>query len=298
MTESVSFWQSWFMWRDAIIVAALCAAALSYLGVWIVLKRVVYVPLALSQVSSVGVVVAFFICSLLEGHRTSALFDPAWMSLVFGLVPAFYFAHPKGEGSNATVVAYLVSAASALLLAGFVRQDLHDVDSVLFGSAVLVETIQIVYVGLAVLALGLVHVFYYRRFLFISFDPTSAGASGLRVYRHEVLLYVTFAIMISVSTRAIGALPAFGFTVLPALAALNLATTMRATFVLATLIGTLSAVLGYYLSFVWELPTGATMVGVAGLAYVATAWIPTRSRRAETYVVPVDSSQNCARNAS
>jgi zinc transport system permease protein len=114
-----------------------------------------------------------------------------------------------------------------------------------------------------------VHLLRYRRFLFVSFDADTAAASGYSVYGNEVLLYVTFAVMISVATRAIGALPAFGFTVLPALAALTIASSMGRAFVLAIGIGVISAVVGYYLSFIWELPTGATMVGLAGAIYLA-----------------------------
>jgi zinc transport system permease protein len=271
MDEPVSFWQSWFVWRDAIIVAALSAAALSYLGVWIVLKRVVYVPLALSQVSSAGVVLSFWLCGLLDLHETPVILDPTWMALLFALAAAFLFGRPGSESNNATAAAYLVASCAALLLAVFIRQDLHDVASVLFGSVVLVETAQIVNVGTAAVLVAVAHRVFYRRFLFASFDPDTAGASGIAVYRHEVLLYATMAIMISSATRAIGALPAFGFAVLPALAALRFAATMRAAFAAASLIGVLCAVVGYYLSFVLELPTGAVMVGLAAVVYLVAA---------------------------
>ncbi|OGQ91050.1 MAG: hypothetical protein A2289_05130 [Deltaproteobacteria bacterium RIFOXYA12_FULL_58_15] len=270
MNESVSFLDSWFVWRDAIIVAVIAAATLSYLGVWIVLKRVVYVPLALSQVSSAGVVLSFFLCGLFDMHETASLPDPTWMALFLALLAAGYFARQGQESNNATVVAYLISSVAALLLAGFIRQDLHDVQSILFGSAVLVETVQIVNVGAAAALVAVVHIVFYRRFLFASYDPDTAGASGIPVYRYEVLIYVTVAVAISAATRAIGALPAFGFAVLPAMAALRLARSMSAAFVVATLIGVVCAALGYYLSFVLELPTGAAMVGLAGATYLAS----------------------------
>lgn len=271
--DEVSFWNSAFMWRDAIIVSGIAAAVLSYLGVWVTLKRVVYVPLALSQVSSVGVVLSFWFCGLLDLHETPVILDPAWVSLAFAVATAFYFARPRDHGDTATVVAYLLAAAGALLVGVFVRQDVHDVESILFGSAVLVETIQIAYVGVAGLAIAILHVLFYRRFLFVSFDADTAAASRFPVYATEVVLYVTFAVMISVTTRAIGALPAFGFTVLPALAALNLSSSMRRAFGLAVIIGVVCALAGYYLSFVWELPTGASMVALAGVAFVITHFL-------------------------
>ncbi len=268
MLETVSFWESSFVWRDAMIVALIAAASLSYLGVWMVLRRVVYVPLALSQVSSAGVVAAFLLADLLGDsgaeHGSGAWLDPAWSALLFAGLASVYFAKARNASGRATVVAYLLSAAALLLLGGFIRHDLHDVSSLLFGNAVMVETVQIAYVGAAALGVGLLHLLFYRRFLFVSYDADSAGASAVPVLRHEILLYLSFALMISVSTRAIGALPAFGFSVLPALTGLRLGSSMKGAFSIAMAAGTISAGLGYYLSFVWELPTGASMVALAG----------------------------------
>jgi zinc transport system permease protein len=273
--ETFGFWQSWFAWRDAMIVSLLCAAPLAYLGVWVVLKRVVYVPLALSQVSSVGVVLAYLLGSWLGVHShdmygCGILLDPAWLSLMAALGTAFWFAHPHEDSSLAVVAAYLIAGASVLILGGYVTQEMHDVQSVLFGNAVLVDTAQIAYVGGAAALVAATHVLFHRRFLFVSFDPDAAGAAGLRTFRVEVLLYTTFALMISVATRAIGALPAFGLMVLPAMTALRLARNMRDAFAIATGLGLFAAAVGYYLSFRLGFPTGAAMVALAGLAYLAS----------------------------
>ena len=270
--DGFGFWESWFAWRDAMIVSLLGAAALAYLGVWVVLKRVVYVPLALAQVSSVGVVLAYLVGSWIgaHAHDTHLLLDPAWMSLLVALATAFWFAHPREDSSLAIVSAYLIGGAAVLVLGGFVTQEISDVQTILFGNAVLVDTVQILYVGGAALLVAITHLLLHRRFLFVSFDPDAAGAAGLHPFRVEVALYASFALMISVTTRAIGALPAFGLMVLPAMNALRLARTLRAAFALAIALGVLAAALGYYLSFRLGFPTGAAMVGLAGLAYLAS----------------------------
>jgi len=273
--DGFGFWESWFVWRDAMIVALLSAAALAYLGVWVVLKRVVYVPLALAQVSSAGVVLAYILGSWLGVHShdmygCGILLDPSWLSLMVAMATAFWFAHPREDSSLAIVSAYLISGATVLIAGGFVTQEMHDVQTVLFGNAVLVESAQILYVGGAALATAILHLLLHRRFLFASFDPDAAGAAGLRPFRLEVLLYASFALMISVATRAIGALPAFGLMVLPAMTALRLARGMRAAFALAVGLGMLAAALGYYLSFRLGLPTGAAMIGLSGAGYLVS----------------------------
>ena len=279
MVENISFWENYFLWKDAIIAAILSAAVLSYLGVWVVLKKVVYVPLALSQVSSFGVVIAFLVqdlyISFINTHHLNAhtLIDPAWVSLGLTVLLALYFAKNQQHNEISVVVSYLLASAAVLILGGFIRQDLHDIKSILFGNAVLVEPIQIIYIAIAGAIILFVHLYYYRCFLFVSFDPDSAGASGIYVFRIEFLLYATFALMISVATRAIGALPAFGLTVLPALFGLNLSKSMKITFLISIISGIISTILGYYISFIWELPTGACIVGFSGLLYIISSML-------------------------
>jgi len=274
VSDTVPFWENWHIWWEAMLVALLGGAGLAYLGVWVALKRVLYVPLALSQVAAVGVVVAFLVEEATGLEPTDAwhwLCEPAWIALLFALASAFVFARPRGEGDRPTVVAYLVGSALVLGLGSFVRRDLHDVAGVLFGQAVLAHLSQVITTASALAVVLAAHALFHRRLLFAAHDPAAAEAAGLRIYRLEVLLYAGFAVMLSVTTRALGALPAFGLCVLPALAALRVARSMAQALALATALGLLSAGLGYYLSFSFELPAGASMVLVAGALLGALA---------------------------
>ncbi|HZR47667.1 MAG TPA: metal ABC transporter permease, partial [Candidatus Manganitrophaceae bacterium] len=71
-----------------------------------------------------------------------------------------------------------------------------------------------------------------------------------------------------VSIAAIGALPVFSFLVIPAASALMLTDRLKVAFLLSMLFGVFSAALGFYLSFVYSLPTGPAMLGTAGFFLV------------------------------
>jgi len=92
-----------------------------------------------------------------------------------------------------------------------------------------------------------------------------ARTLGLRTSFWSLLLFLTFAIAISVSTRAIGALPVFAFTVIPPAAALLVASRMWSAFAIAIGIGIASAFIGNWAAWEWQLPTGAAMVMVTAL---------------------------------
>ena len=271
--EEFGFLENWLIWRDAMAVAIISAGALAYLGVWVALKKVLFVPLALSQVASLGLMLSAVLGSWL-GHDSNGLAhdgigvaEGLGMSVLSAALLGLWLSKPREQGSQTVVTAYLIASAGVLLCGNLVRHELHDVDAVLFGSAVLVDVAQVGIVGCTAAGVFLVHRLFYRRFLFVVFDRDAAGAAGIPVFATEAALMVSFAVMIAVVTQAIGALPAFGLMVLPALLGLRLAKTMAQAFGVAIGAGVLSAGIGYYVSFRWDTPTGATMVGLSAGLY-------------------------------
>src|SRR5690348_569922 len=83
LMDSSSFWASYDLWRDAVIVATLSAVLCSFVGVFIVLKRIVFVSAALSQMSGVGIALAFYLASVfgVAPHDAPRWLDPLWYSL-------------------------------------------------------------------------------------------------------------------------------------------------------------------------------------------------------------------------
>jgi len=277
MDSVIPFWENWDIWIEAVLVAVIGASALAYLGLWVTLKKVNYVPLAISQVAALGAVIAFWLHELAGAHAHGQedvlfLLDPAWFSFLFTLATAFYFARPQSGADRPVVIAYLVASALALILGGFIRQDLHDLQDILFGHSVLAEMVQVVQVAAAAGLVLVIHLLFYRRFLFVSYDSDTAGAAGIRVYWTEVLLYATIAIMLSAATRCMGALPAFGLMILPALAGLQVGRSMGQSVLVAVAVGMISAFAGYYISFALGFSAGASMVASATLLLLVS-WI-------------------------
>jgi zinc transport system permease protein len=79
-----------------------------------------------------------------------------------------------------------------------------------------------------------------------------AGDAGARAERRSCSC--RSACPVALCTRALGALPVFAFSVLPAMTALALTARIGLVFLLATLVGALSGVAGYVVSFKGDLP--------------------------------------------
>ncbi|HVR60281.1 MAG TPA: iron chelate uptake ABC transporter family permease subunit [Polyangia bacterium] len=273
----VGFWESWALWRDIVAIAVIAAGLCSFVGVYIVLKRIVFVSAAMSQMSGVGVSLAFFLCSVMQvdPHGAPLWLHPLWYATAFAAVGAALFSldvghHRRLAGETVVGLAYLVAAASVILVLNSPRvsQEAHEVNDLLYGNAVVATAGQLAIVTIAAAVVATVHLLFGKEFLLTSFDSETARTLGLRTRGWSLLLFATFAVTISVSTRAIGALPVFAFMVIPPAVALLLVDRLWQVFAVAVGVGVLSAFMGYWASFRWSLPTGASMVVVAALFLV------------------------------
>ena len=275
-TAFSDFWAGRELWKEPLLAGVLAASLLGYLGVFVVLKRMVFVSAALSQASGVGVAFAFWVGAVAgidphEHGQIPALLDPTIFSLLFAVGAAVLFSlhpgHRKLAAETAVGLVYIASSALVLAILNSPRiaQEAHAVGDILFGNAVVVPRAQIVALALAGVAALAFHLCFFKELLFTSYDPETASVQGVGLLRWEIPLNVATAVVISVATRAIGALPVFAFTVVPAAAALLLTERLRSTIALAIGIGAFAAVVGYYVSWVEQLPTGASMVCVAAL---------------------------------
>jgi zinc transport system permease protein len=274
--DSVGFWESWFLWRDPMAVAIMAAALCAFVGVYIVLKRVVFVSAALSQASGLGVALAFWLASVMQvdPHGAPVWLHPLWYSLGFAAIGAALFslnlAHRRVAGETVIGLGYLMAAAGVILILNSPRvaQEAHEVDVLLYGNAVAVPPAQLKIMAITSVVLLITHGLFGKEFVFTTFDPEMARTLGLPTKRWNLLLFLTVAVAISVSTRAIGALPVFAFMVVPPAAGLLLGTRLWAVFAISVTVAVLSAAIGYYASFKWSLPSGASMVVTAGVFLV------------------------------
>jgi zinc transport system permease protein len=277
-------WKSYEIWRDPITVNAFAALICGFLGVYVILRRMVFVSATISQLSSVGVVFGFYLSVLFgiprseQGEGDDAahgligfLSDPLWLAIAFSLAGAAFFAlnaeRKRMSQESLIGIGYSVAAAlvMALLNSKAMTAESHAVEAILFGDAAVVEPRERIIVGAVSLLVLLFHLYFFRAFLFSSLDPITAKTLGIDPKFFSVLLLMSLGLVISVTTRAIGPLPVFGYLVIPPAAAILFTDNLKTIFILGPLFGLFAAVFGYYLSWVLEMPTKATVVIVAAL---------------------------------
>jgi zinc transport system permease protein len=232
----------------------------------------VFVSAVVTQAAGLGVALAFFV-----DIQWSVAVPPVFGAIIAALVATVAFAIRSDRfgimRESMLGFAYLTSAGAALAVGSAITQEAHDIASILFGTAVLVrpEDLRMVAVCGA-LVMGIV-IWFRRGFLFASFDPDGAAVNGLPVGLLDQALWALLAIMVAVATRALGALPVFAFSVLPAVGALLLAPDLRAAFIIAAVLGALSGFVGYLTAFFANLPVGASQTLVAASLVAVAALV-------------------------
>ena len=240
-------------------------AMLSYLGLHVIAREVIFVDLSLAQMAALGSLSALLFHVQPESPTTYVF------ALLATAVGAGLFAMTRTSGRGRVPqeafigIVYVVASAAAVLVANKVPGGGEAVERTLVGSLLWVTWPTIGKLAIAYAALGVFHFALRKRFLTISFHPQQAEAAGWRIRAWDFLFYLSFGVVITLAVPIAGVLMVFSFLVVPAVIAnLFTADTRRLT-IYAWGSGALASVVGLWLSYTQDLPTGPLIVCMYGV---------------------------------
>jgi ABC-type Mn2+/Zn2+ transport system permease subunit len=115
-----------------------------------------------------------------------------------------------------------------------------------------------------------IHVALRKQFIRLSFHPTEAAGSGMRIRAWDFLFYCLFGIVVTSFVQIGGVLLTFSYLIVPAVCATFIAQRLATRLVFGWLVATISSIAALYLSYRLDLPTGAAVVCVLGAALLLT----------------------------
>lgn len=242
----------------------------AYLGLHVIQRGVIFVDLALAQVAAFGATVGF-LCGF--GLHSTGSYAVA---LTFTLIGAAVFAatrqrQPIVPQEALIGIVYALSAAASILVLSRAPEGGEELKALLVGHLLFVEWEEILKMGLLYGLIGLVHWAARTPFLAISRHPAQAFARGLRVRWWDFLFYTTFGFVVTSSVEMAGVLLVFSFLIVPAVCGALLAQTVARRLLVGWAAGALTSMAGVVASYVWDLPTGATVVCMFGACLVVCA---------------------------
>jgi zinc/manganese transport system permease protein len=232
----------------------------AYLGLHVVERGVIFVDLSLAQIAALGTT-----CAYLAGHD---LHDPVtyYWSLGFTIMGAAIFAITRTHRESSRIpqeavigIVYAVSAASAILAMSKAPEGTEHLKDMLVGNILTVSWKTVITTAIVYAIVGLFHWIFRRRFLAISL-----GEEIPNVRWWDFLFYTSFGFVVTSSVAIAGVLLVFSYLIVPSVAAMLFARRVGTRLAFGWIMGALVSALGVFLSFHYDLPTGATIVCTFG----------------------------------
>lgn len=241
----------------------------SYLGIHVIKRKVIFVDLALAQIAALGTTFAFLFG--IDPSSTGAY----WFSLGFTVMGAAIFSlsrirHEKIPQEAVIGLVYALTAAAAIIVVDRAPHGAEHIKEIMTGSILWVKWKTIWTAAAVYTVVGLFHFIFRDKFLLISHHSEIAYQKGINVRLWDFLFYVSFGVVITHSVNTAGVLLVFVFLVVPAIATIMITDKLWLQLVLGWTMGTLVSMLGLYISYVGDLPSGPTVVVTYGCVLLLT----------------------------
>lgn len=150
--------------------------------------------------------------------------------------------------------------ATGLVIASQLEGIRVDLMAFLFGDLLAVSFHDAAWIAAICLLLAALLYYCWQDMLNTLVSPEIAQAEGVRVERMRLILLIMLGLLVAVGMKVVGALLITAMLIIPAAGARRLANTPEQMAVLASLIGLLAVVAGLLSSFLWDTPTGPSIV--------------------------------------
>ena len=269
--------QAGFVQR-AFIISIIIAILSSVLSIFIVLKKISLIGDGLAHTAFGGIALGYAIQLVLGVYLQFVPLLVAGVTVVLGSLGITKAIRSTRISSDAAVAVFLqLGLAGGIVLISVSRGFGFSLESLLFGSVLLVDTSQIIIsLVIAAVTLGIIFLFF-KEIVYVTFDETQARASGLRTWIFDYLISALSGVVVIVAIPIVGILLISSLLVLPALTATQIAKSFRQTIILSPVIGLLTVTIGLLLSLIINSAPGGTIV-LAGIFILAITFVAKKIR--------------------
>lgn len=265
--------------RTALIACLLASVSGGIVGSCVVARRISYVAGGISHCVLGGMGAARY-AQVALGWQWST---PALGALVAALVAALVIAvlTTRGGQREDTVIGavWSVGMATGILFISRTPGYNEDLMAMLLGNVLYLGPGDLIMIGFLDLVVVIVAVLFYHQLLAVCFDEEFARVRGINVERQFCLLLVIVAVTVVLMVYVVGIVMAIALLTLPAAVAGRFARTLGRMMIFAVILCACFTTGGLALSYQFDLPAGATIVLVAGAAYLlVTLGGPLRKR--------------------
>ena len=245
----------------ALIVGLLVSLCAALLGVSLVLKRYSMIGDGLSHVGFGTLAIA-----------TALNAAPLTISIPVVVLAAFLLLriseNSKIKGDSAIAIISTSSLAIGVVVVSMTTGMTTDVCNYMFGSILAMSKNDVaISIALAVVVL-ILFILFYNKIFAVTFDETFAKATGTKAGLYNMLIAILTAITIVLGMRMMGALLISSLIIFPALTSMRVLKKFRSVTICSAVLSVVCFFAGIVISYIYETPTGASVVIVNIIAFL------------------------------
>ncbi|MBT8378222.1 MAG: metal ABC transporter permease [Ignavibacteria bacterium] len=257
----------------------------SFLGVFVVSQRVVFLGAALTQAAIAGVAFAFLHLINLEELIASVFgitviedsflhhFEHTFFSLLFAVIAVLIFSQSYRQkfltkDSLLGIIFVIAIAMRIIFIQKSPSAEVAEIESILKGDILFIGSAEFYTLLVILIIILLIFSLFSKQLKFVTFDADTAAAHGVNDRFWLLLFYLTVGIGISLTTRFVGDVFTFAFLILPASIAILISKKISQVFITAIFIGAIIPPLGIYFAFEFDISSGPTAVAAAFALFI------------------------------
>ncbi|HDB0329456.1 TPA: metal ABC transporter permease [Staphylococcus aureus] len=213
--------------------------------------------------------------AVLPGVALSFLFGiPMFVgALITGMIASIFIGYitssSKTKPDAAIGISFTAFLASGIIIISLINTT-TDLYHILFGNLLAITNsafLTTIVIGSIVLILIII---FYRPLMISTFDPTFSRMSGLNTTLLHYFVMLLLSLVTVASIQTVGIILVVALLITPASTAFLISKKLYSMMIIASLISVISSIVGLYYSYIYNIPSGATIVLCTFVIYIIT----------------------------
>lgn len=256
--------------RNALLAAILSSVACGIIGTYVIVRKIGFISGGIAHTAFGGIGLGYYL-------GVNPLIGIIPFSLAAAIGIGLLTRKAKIAEDTAIGAFWAAGMAIGVILIGLTPGYAPNLFSYLFGNILTVPSSDLMLILILDLVIILMVWMFSKEFLVISFDEEYARISGLKTMALDLLMLCLIALTVVIMVRVVGIVMVIALLTIPAAVARSFSRTLHGMMALAVLFSVTFSILGLWLSWVFDVASGATIILVASLVFLVSALI--RARR-------------------
>ncbi len=235
------------IYGGALPAAFLMAVTFAIFGMFVVLKKMVFIGVTLSEVAACGVALALI-------YELPPFVGAALLCLFVVAILAYPYEHANLPRDTILGTIFIFASGMGILLVAHSGFGLEKVKAILYGNLLFASSADLITIAAVMLPSLLALFVFYRPILYSFLDRESSITLGINVWHYELLFFILLGLIVASASRIAGVMLVFCYLVIPAATALLLSRHLLAGMIIATIMAIVSTILGIMTSYQADLP--------------------------------------------